>query len=159
VSVSSISPTVAALEWEQIIFPGVAYSWNEFQFLRQEWSGPIVIEGIQSAADAELAVQAVADGIIVSDHGGGQYDGAIDALEALREIVEVVNGRVEVFDSGILSGADVIKAISLAKAVFIGRPVVYGLGAKGEQEVLHVLKSLLAVSHNINPAFRQLMIT
>lgn len=138
----------AALEWEKTIFPGVAPAWHELQFLRDEWSGPIVVKGIQSVIDAELAVQAGVDGIIVSNHGGRQYDGAYGSLEVLEEIAQAVGSRTQVFfDSGIRCGADVMKALALgAKVVFVGRPVVYGLGAGGEEGVLHVLRCLLAVS-------------
>ena len=135
-----------ALEWEETIFPGVAHDWPELRFLRNEWDGPIVVKGIQSAVDAELAVQAGVDGIIVSNHGGRQYDGAPAALDALQDIVEAVGTRVEVmFDSGIRCGADIMKALALgAKAVFVGRPIVYGLGARGEAGAEHVMKCLLA---------------
>lgn len=138
-----------ALEWEDTIFPGVAHAWSELQALKDEWEGQIVVKGIQSAIDAELAVQAGVDGIIVSNHGGRQYDGGIGALDALQEVKEAVGNRVEVFfDSGVRSGADVMKALALgAKAVFVGRPVAYGLGAKGQEGALHVLKCLLAVSN------------
>lgn len=134
-----------ALEWEDTIFPGVAHAWPELQFLRMEWDGQIVVKGIQNSADAEMAVQAGVDGIIVSNHGGRQYDGAIGSLEALQEVHEAVGDRIEVFfDSGVRSGADVMKALALgAKAVFVGRPIAYGLGARGEQGALHVMRSLL----------------
>ncbi|KAL8856247.1 MAG: hypothetical protein Q9178_007134 [Gyalolechia marmorata] len=139
----------AAMEWEETIFPGVAPAWHELQFLRDEWSGPIVVKGIQSVIDAELAVQAGVDGLIVSNHGGRQYDGAYGSLEVLQDVAQAVGSRTQVFfDSGIRCGADVIKALALgAKAVFVGRPVVYGLGARGEEGVLHVLRCLLAVSY------------
>jgi lactate 2-monooxygenase len=138
-----------AIEWEETIFPGVAHAWPELQFLRENWHGQIVIKGIQDPFDAELAVQAGVDGIIVSNHGGRQYDGAIGALDALREVKRTVGDRAEVFfDSGVRSGADVMKALALgAKAVFVGRPVAYGLGAKGEKGALHVMRCLLAVSY------------
>lgn len=135
-----------ALEWEDTIFPGVPHAWPELQFLRQEWDGPVVVKGIQCAADAELAVQAGVDGIIVSKHGGRQYDGASGALDALREVADAVGDGTEVlFDSGVRTGADVMKALALgARAVFVGRPIIYGLGAAGEEGALHVMRSLLA---------------
>lgn len=137
-----------AMEWEDTIFPGVAHAWPELQFLRDEWDGPIVVKGIQSGIDAELAVQAGVNGIIVSNHGGRQYDGGIGALDALQEVKQAVGNRVDVFfDSGVRSGADVMKALALgAKAVFVGRPVAYGLGANGGDGALHVMRCLLAVS-------------
>ncbi|KAI0911049.1 glycolate oxidase [Ustulina deusta] len=135
-----------ALEWENTIFPGMAHSWHELEWLRGEWDGKILVKGIQHATDAELAVQAGVDGMIVSNHGGRQYDGAQGSLEALQEVVLAVGDRTEVlFDSGIRTGADVTKALALgARAVFVGRPVVYGLGARGEAGALHVLRCLLA---------------
>ncbi len=126
----------------------MAHSWHELEWLRGEWDGKILVKGIQHATDAELAVQAGVDGMIVSNHGGRQYDGAQGSLEALQEVVLAVGDRTEVlFDSGIRTGADVTKALALgARAVFVGRPVVYGLGARGEEGALHVLRCLLAVS-------------
>ncbi|KAI0883672.1 FMN-dependent dehydrogenase [Annulohypoxylon maeteangense] len=135
-----------ALEWENTIFPDMAHSWHELEWLRQNWDGKILVKGIQHATDAELAVQAGVDGIIVSNHGGRQYDGAQGSLEALQEVALAVGDRTEVlFDSGIRTGADITKALALgAKAVFVGRPVVYGLGARGQEGALHVLRCLLA---------------
>ncbi|KAF5855970.1 hypothetical protein ETB97_008127 [Aspergillus alliaceus] len=135
-----------AFEWENTIFPNLAHTWSELEFLRKEWDGHILVKGIQTATDAEMAVQAGVDGIIVSNHGGRQYDGAYGSLDALQEIAEAVGDRVDVlFDSGIRTGADVMKALALgAKAVFVGRPVIYGLGANGQEGALHVLRCLLA---------------
>ncbi|KAI2637674.1 FMN-dependent dehydrogenase [Hypomontagnella submonticulosa] len=135
-----------ALEWENTIFPDMAHTWHELEWLRQNWDGKILVKGIQHATDAELAVQAGVDGVIVSNHGGRQYDGAQGSLEALQEVALAVGDKVDVlFDSGIRTGADITKALALgAKAVFVGRPVVYGLGARGEEGVLHVLRCLLA---------------
>ncbi|KAE8392363.1 hypothetical protein BDV23DRAFT_181764 [Aspergillus alliaceus] len=135
-----------AFEWENTIFPNLAHTWSELEFLRKEWDGHILVKGIQTATDAEMVVQAGVDGIIVSNHGGRQYDGAYGSLDALQEIAEAVGDRVDVlFDSGIRTGADVMKALALgAKAVFVGRPVIYGLGAKGKEGALHVLRCLLA---------------
>jgi len=136
-----------ALEWEATIFPNVAHSWPELGFLRREWTGKILVKGIQTAADAEQAVHAGVGGIIVSNHGGRQYDGARGSLDALLEVAQAVGRRVDVlFDSGIRTGADITKALCLgAKAVLVGRPVVYGLGARGEEGAAHVLRCLLAV--------------
>ncbi|KAI0379080.1 FMN-dependent alpha-hydroxy acid dehydrogenase [Hypomontagnella monticulosa] len=135
-----------ALEWENTIFPDMAHTWHELEWLRGEWDGKILVKGIQHATDAELAVQAGVDGVIVSNHGGRQYDGAQGSLEALEEVALAVGDKVDVlFDSGVRTGADITKALALgAKAVFVGRPVVYGLGARGEEGVLHVLRCLLA---------------
>jgi L-lactate dehydrogenase (cytochrome) len=86
------------------------------------------------------------DGVLVSNHGGRQIDGEIAALDALPGVVEAIDGRVDVlFDSGIRTGSDVMKALALgAKAVLIGRPYIYGLGIAGEAGVRHVLRCLLA---------------
>lgn len=133
----------------------MAHTWHELEWLRQNWDGKILVKGIQHATDAELAVQAGVDGVIVSNHGGRQYDGAQGSLEALQEVALAVGDKVDVlFDSGIRTGADITKALALgAKAVFVGRPVVYGLGARGEEGVLHVLRCLLAVSPISTPIY------
>jgi isopentenyl diphosphate isomerase/L-lactate dehydrogenase-like FMN-dependent dehydrogenase len=96
--------------------------------------------------DARRGVDEGMDGILVSNHGGRQIDGSIAALDALPGVVEAVDGRVEVlFDSGVRTGSDVMKALALgAKAVLIGRPYIYGLGLGGEAGVRHVVRSLLA---------------
>jgi isopentenyl diphosphate isomerase/L-lactate dehydrogenase-like FMN-dependent dehydrogenase len=96
--------------------------------------------------DARRAVEAGVDGLIVSNHGGRQIDGSLAALEALPEVVEAVPDELPVlFDSGIRTGADVVKALALgARAVLVGRPYVWGLGLGGEHGVRQVLRSLLA---------------
>ncbi|MEV5297296.1 lactate 2-monooxygenase [Amycolatopsis methanolica] len=135
----------AILRWVSL-FTGTDHSWNQLPFLREHWDGPIVLKGIQHPDDARRAVDAGMDGIVVSNHGGRQVDGAIGSLEALPPIVSAVGDRIEVlFDSGVRTGADVLKALALgAKAVLVGRPWVYGLGHAGEDGVRHVLRSLLA---------------
>ena len=135
----------AILRW-LFMMTGTDYGWADLAFLREHWDGPILLKGIQHVDDARRAVAAGMDGIIVSNHGGRQVDGAIAALEVLPEIVAAVGDRVEVlFDSGIRTGADVIKALALgARAVLLGRPYVYGLALGGEDGVRHVLRSLLA---------------
>jgi len=121
-------------------------SWDQLPLIRANWDGPILLKGIQSPRDARLAVRHKIDGIVVSNHGGRQVDGAIAALDALRPIVKAVDGRMPVlFDSGIRSGADIVKALALgATAVGVGRPYAYGLAIGGEEGVVHVLRSLLA---------------
>ncbi|WP_086825353.1 lactate 2-monooxygenase [Allokutzneria sp. NRRL B-24872] len=135
----------AVLRWVQM-FTGVDKSWDRLAFLREHWDGPIVLKGVLHPDDARLAVDAGMDGIVVSNHGGRQVDGAVAALDALPAIAEAVGDRVDVlFDSGVRTGADVIKAISLgAKAVLLGRPWVYGLAHGGREGVRHVLRSVLA---------------
>ena len=135
----------AILRWIMMI-TGTDRGWSHLPFLREHWDGPIVLKGIQHIDDARRAVDAGMDGIVVSNHGGRQVDGAIGSLEALPGIAGAVGNQLEVlFDSGVRSGADILKALALgAKAVLIGRPWVYGLAHAGEAGVVHVLRSLLA---------------
>ncbi len=133
----------AVLRWTQI-FGDTSLTWDDLPFLRQHWNGPIVVKGILSASDALRAAAAGLDGIVVSNHGGRQVDGAIGALDALPAIAEAVGSRLTVlFDSGIRTGPDMLKALALgARAVLIGRPYVYGLALGGEAGVRHVLRAL-----------------
>ena len=135
----------AILRWIPM-FTGTDRRWDQLPFLREHWDGPIVLKGIQHVDDARGALEAGMDGIIVSNHGGRQVDGAVAALDMLPEIAAAVGDRMDVlFDSGIRTGADVIKALALgAKAVLLGRPYVYGLGLAGEDGVRHVVRSVLA---------------
>jgi isopentenyl diphosphate isomerase/L-lactate dehydrogenase-like FMN-dependent dehydrogenase len=135
----------AILRWLPM-FSGRDHTWADLTFLREHWDGPILLKGIQHPDDARQAVDAGVEGIIVSNHGGRQVDGAIASLDALPAIVEAVGDRTEIlFDSGVRTGADVVKAVALgAKAVLVGRPWVYGLGLGGYDGVRHVLRSLLA---------------
>ncbi|KAJ4305919.1 hypothetical protein N0V90_001452 [Kalmusia sp. IMI 367209] len=126
---------------------GVSPVWENVGKLREMWGeGPIVLKGVQSVEDAKLAVEYGLDGIVVSNHGGRQVDGAIASLDALVDIVEAVKGQLVIgFDGGIRSGADIVKAVALgADFVQIGRPILWGLAHQGEKGVRHVLKSLLA---------------
>ncbi|UVS77531.1 lactate 2-monooxygenase [Actinokineospora sp. UTMC 2448] len=136
---------MAVLRWVSL-FTGQDKSWDRLPFLREHWDGPIVLKGIQHPDDARRAADAGMDGIVVSNHGGRQVDGAVGALEMLPEIASAVGSRMSVlFDSGVRTGADVLKALALgADAVLIGRPYVYGLGLGGEDGVRHVLRGLLA---------------
>ena len=136
----------ASQEWAKDVFSGAAHTWDQIELLKQEWDGPIVLKGIQHVEDAKLAVEAGVQGIIVSNHGGRQLDGAIGSLEVLPEIVEAVGDKLTVlFDSGIRTGVDVIKALCLgAKAVLIGRPYVYGLSIAGKEGAKSVVKGILA---------------
>jgi len=133
------------LRWLQV-FTGVDHTWDQLAFIREHWDGPILLKGIQRVDDAKRAVDAGMQGIVVSNHGGRQVDGAIASLDALPAIAEAVGDQVEVlFDSGVRTGSDVIKALSLgAKAVLVGRLWVYGLAHSGQDGVRHVLRSLLA---------------
>jgi isopentenyl diphosphate isomerase/L-lactate dehydrogenase-like FMN-dependent dehydrogenase len=127
------------------MFTGTALRWDRLGLLRAHWDGPILLKGVQHPSDATAAVKAGMDGIVVSNHGGRQVDGAVGALDTLPGIVAAVEGRAAVlFDSGIRTGADVFKALALgADAVLLGRPYVYGLGLAGQDGVRHVLRSLV----------------
>ncbi|MFP8884968.1 lactate 2-monooxygenase [Streptomyces mangrovi] len=135
----------AVLRWVPM-FTGTDKSWDRLPFLREHWDGPIVLKGVQHPDDARRAAAAGMDGIVVSNHGGRQVDGAVASLDMLPEIAEAVGDRIEVlFDSGVRTGADVLKALALgARAVLVGRPYAYGLAHGGEEGVRHVLRSLLA---------------
>ena len=120
--------------------------WNDIARLRAMTSLPILLKGILHADDARLAVEHGVAGIVVSNHGGRQVDGAIASLDALPAVVDVVQRRIPVLlDSGIRGGADVFKALALgATAVLLGRPYVYGLAIAGEQGVREVLRNVRA---------------
>jgi isopentenyl diphosphate isomerase/L-lactate dehydrogenase-like FMN-dependent dehydrogenase len=121
-----------------------ALTWEMLDWLRGLTRLPIVVKGILTAEDARLAVEHGAAGIIVSNHGGRQLDGAISTCEALPEVAEAAVGRAEVFvDGGIRRGSDVLKALALgARAALIGRPYLWGLAVGGEQGVRAVLEIL-----------------
>jgi lactate 2-monooxygenase len=138
-------PAAAILRWASI-FPNPGLSWDDLRFVRSRWDGPIALKGILSPDDARRARDAGMDGVVVSNHGGRQVDGAVASLEALPSIVDAVGGRLEVlFDSGIRTGADAVKALALgARAILVGRPYLYGLALGGQQGVDHVLRCLLA---------------
>jgi isopentenyl diphosphate isomerase/L-lactate dehydrogenase-like FMN-dependent dehydrogenase len=128
------------------MFGDPAKTWDDLVWLREQWDGPILLKGVLHPDDARRAADAGIDGVIVSNHGGRQIDGEIASLEALPDVVDAVGDHMTVlFDSGIRTGSDVIKALALgARAVLVGRPYVYGLGLGGEDGVRHVLRSLLA---------------
>jgi isopentenyl diphosphate isomerase/L-lactate dehydrogenase-like FMN-dependent dehydrogenase len=138
-------PQSAILRWIPM-FTGTDKRWDQLPFLREHWDGPIVLKGIQHVDDARRAADAGMDGIVVSNHGGRQVDGAVGSLDVLPEIAAAVGDRLAVlFDSGIRTGADVVKALALgARAVLVGRPFVYGLALGGEDGVRHAVRSLLA---------------
>jgi len=127
-------------------FANPSVTWEDLAWLRECTELPIVLKGILHPDDAKLAVEHGVDGVLVSNHGGRQVDGAIGALDALPEVVAAVNGRCEVlFDSGIRSGADALKALALgARAVLLGRPYMWGLALGGAEGVAEVLRSFLA---------------
>lgn len=119
-------------------------TWKDVEWLQSITRLPILVKGILRPDDALKALEHGVKGVIVSNHGGRQLDGAISSLEALPEIVEAVNNEIEVLiDGGIRRGTDILKALALgAKAVLIGRPVLWGLAVAGEAGVYHVLDLL-----------------
>ena len=138
-------PMAAVLHFAGM-FTDPTKTWDDLAFLREHWDGPIALKGIQSADDARRAADAGMDGVIVSNHGGRQVNGAIASAEALGPIADAVGDRLDVlFDSGIRGGQDIVKAIALgAKAVLLGRPYAYGLGLDGTAGVEHVIRTILA---------------
>ncbi|EIN14598.1 FMN-dependent alpha-hydroxy acid dehydrogenase [Punctularia strigosozonata HHB-11173 SS5] len=136
---------------DSMVWHGKAHTWEKIPWLIKEWkriSGgrPLVIKGIQSAADALKAYQIGCEGIVVTNHAGRQVDGAVGSLEVLPEIVDAVGDKMTIiFDSGIRTGSDVFKALALgAHAVEVGRLYVWGMAHEGEAGCRHVMKSLLA---------------
>ena len=121
-------------------------TWDDLPFLRERTKLPIVLKGILHPDDARRAVDAGVDGVIVSNHGGRQVDGAIASLDALPGVVEAVDGRIPVLmDSGVRGGADVFRALALgARAVCVGRPYVYALALAGAAGVHELLRNLAA---------------
>lgn len=141
----SVAPLAAVPKFLNI-YSRASLTWKNLAWLREHTRLPILLKGILSAEDARLAIEHDVAGIIVSNHGGRQVDGAVAAIDALPEIVKVANGRLPVlFDSGIRSGADMFKALALgASAICLGRPYVYGLAIGGEHGVREVIQNILA---------------
>jgi lactate 2-monooxygenase len=143
----SLETTVAA--WIEI-FANPDLSWPDIAWLRERTDLPLLVKGICSAEDARRALDAGVQGVIVSNHGGRQVDGAVAALDALPGVVAAVAPEVPVlFDSGIRTGADAVKALALgARAVLIARPAMWGLALGGEAGVAHVLRTFLGELDN-----------
>jgi L-lactate dehydrogenase (cytochrome) len=120
-------------------------NWKDVDWIRSIWPGKLVLKGILDVEDAEIAAKTGAQALVVSNHGGRQLDGAPSSIEALPEIVDTVGSKIEVmFDGGIRSGQDVMRALALgAKSCMIGRAYAYGLGAGGEEGVAKAI-SLIA---------------
>jgi isopentenyl diphosphate isomerase/L-lactate dehydrogenase-like FMN-dependent dehydrogenase len=121
-------------------------TWEDFRWIRQAWTGPLVAKGVLTGDDARRALDAGATAVVVSNHGGRQLDSAAATLRALPEVVAAVNGRAEVlFDGGIRRGSDIVKAICLgARAALVGRAYAYGLAAAGQAGVARALAILRA---------------
>jgi lactate 2-monooxygenase len=138
-------PQAAILRWASL-FSNRAATWDDLETLRGLTDLPVLVKGILHPDDARRAVDTGVDGMVVSNHGGRQVDGAVGAVTALPGVVDAVEDEVPVlFDSGVRAGSDVVKALSLgAAAVLVGRPWVWGLAIAGEDGVRHVLRSLLA---------------
>jgi lactate 2-monooxygenase len=141
----SVAPLAAVPKFLNI-YSRASLTWKDLAWLREHTRLPILLKGILSAEDARLAIEHDVDGIIVSNHGGRQVDGAIAAIDALPQVMKVANGRLPVlFDSGIRSGADMFKALALgASAICLGRPYVYGLAIAGEHGVREAIQNILA---------------
>jgi L-lactate dehydrogenase (cytochrome) len=123
-----------------------AVTWDDFRWIRQAWTGPLVAKGVLTGDDARRAIDAGATAVAVSNHGGRQLDGSAAALRALPEVVAAVNGQADVLiDGGIRRGSDIVKAICLgARAVLVGRAYAYGLAAAGQAGVARALEILRA---------------
>jgi L-lactate dehydrogenase (cytochrome) len=117
-------------------------SWQDIEFVRDNWDGPIIVKGILDPDDARQAATLQLDGVIVSNHGGRQLDGVTSSVKALPRIVDAVGDQLDVLvDGGIYSGLDVVRMLALgAKSVLLGRSWVYGLAANGQAGVEHVLE-------------------
>jgi lactate 2-monooxygenase len=128
------------------IYSRPSLTWDDLPFLRERTKLPILLKGILHPDDARRAVEAGMEGVIVSNHGGRQVDGAIATIDALPAVAEAVGGRVPVLlDSGVRGGADAFKALALgATAVLLGRPYVYGLAIAGEDGVREVIQNYMA---------------
>jgi isopentenyl diphosphate isomerase/L-lactate dehydrogenase-like FMN-dependent dehydrogenase len=119
--------------------------WEYVTELRERWGVPVIVKGLLTSEDASLACDHGAAAVVVSNHGGRQLDGVIASLDALPEVVEAVGDRAEVYlDGGVRRGTDVVTALALgARAVLVGRPVMFGLafgGAKGVEQVLEIIR-------------------
>ncbi|MEV4644662.1 lactate 2-monooxygenase [Saccharopolyspora sp. NPDC049357] len=136
-------PGAAVMRWVSTF--GNPLTWNDLPWLRSLTDLPLIVKGICHPDDVRRAKDGGVDGIYCSTHGGRQADGGLPALEVLPEVVDAAAGMPVLFDSGVRSGADIVKALSLgATAVGIGRPYAYGLALGGTPGVVHVLRSLLA---------------
>ena len=136
-------PQAVVLRWVSVF--GNPLTWDDLPWLRSLTDLPLILKGICDPDDARRARDGGVDGIYCSNHGGRQTNGGIPAIDCLPGVVAAVDGLPVLFDSGIRSGADIVKALALgATAVGVGRPYAYGLAIGGEDGVVHVLRTLLA---------------
>ena len=121
-------------------------TWKDFAWIRDRWDGPIIIKGVLDPEDARECVRVGADGIVVSNHGGRQLDGALSSVAALPGIVDAIEGQLTILmDGGVRSGLDILKALALgADGCMIGRAWAYALAARGEAGVAHIIETLRA---------------
>jgi lactate 2-monooxygenase len=142
---SEEDPLVAAATMLSM-FPNLGLRWDDLAYLRELTSLPVLVKGVLTAEDAVRALTAGVDGIVVSNHGGRQVDGAVAALDALIEVRAAVGAEATVLvDGGVRGGADVVKAMALgANAVLVGRPYVYALAVGGEPGVAALIEQLAA---------------
>ena len=140
----SADPAAAVMLWASL-FGNPAMTWDDLAWFRSLTSLPIILKGICSPEDTRRALDGGMDGIYCSNHGGRQANGGIPAIDCLPGVVEAAGGAPVLFDSGVRSGVDALRALALgATAVGIGRPYVYGLAVGGQAGVTHVMRSLLA---------------
>jgi lactate 2-monooxygenase len=138
-----IDLAAAVMQWARIF--GSPLTWADLPWLRSLTKLPLILKGICHPDDARRAIDGGVDGIFCSNHGGRQANGGLAAIEMLAAIVKAAAATPVLFDSGIRSGTDIVKAVALgATAVGVGRPYAYGLALGGAEGVVHVLRSLLA---------------
>jgi lactate 2-monooxygenase len=126
-------------------FPNLGLTWDDLDWLRQQTSLPLLVKGVLTADDAVRALDHGIDGVIVSNHGGRQVDGAVSALDALVEVRDALPDAVVLMDGGIRCAADVLKAVALgADAVLLGRPYAYALAVGGQRGVEELVQNLMA---------------
>lgn len=136
-------PQAAVLSWAMMF--GKPLTWDDLAWLRSLTTLPIVLKGICHPDDARRAVDEGADGVYVSTHGGRQANGGVAAIDCLADVVDAVPNTPVLFDSGVRSGSDVVKALALgATAVGVGRPYAFGLSLAGTDGIIHVLRTILA---------------
>jgi isopentenyl diphosphate isomerase/L-lactate dehydrogenase-like FMN-dependent dehydrogenase len=126
-------------------FPNLGLTWDDLDWLREQTTLPLLVKGVLTAADAQRAFEHGMDGVVVSNHGGRQVDGAVAALDALVEVRDAFPDAVVLMDGGIRTGADILKAVGLgADAVLLGRPYAYALAVGGQRGVEELLQNLMA---------------